>query len=160
MLKQLEESDLSLIREWRNEEKVRQAMFTGHIISESEHLSWWGNIRKDKTKQWFIYYHQGKKSGVVYYTDLDKEEISWGFYLSNNLETKKLRIQVWKNLEKQAIEYGFRVLKSKKMTASVFEFNKAVIKMHQRFGFEINDKKSLCYNNVIIMSLVFDGVLE
>ena len=33
------ESDLGLIRQWRNSERIRANMFTDHIISSEEHLA-------------------------------------------------------------------------------------------------------------------------
>jgi len=157
MLKQLDENDLSLIREWRNSEKVRRVMFTDHIISYAEHLCWWENIKKDKTKQCFMYYFQGRKAGVVCYTGLGGTSLSWGFYLSNQLETKKIQLQVWKNLEEEALEYGFSCLNADKIVARVFEFNYPVIKMHQRFGFKIvaeeEKEKDQKIQKVIVMSL-------
>jgi len=157
MLKQLDENDLSLIREWRNSEKVRRVMFTDHIISYAEHLCWWENIKKDDTKQCFMYYFQGRKSGVICYTGLGGASLSWGFYLSNQLETKKIQLQVWKNLEEEALEYGFSCLNAKTLIAKVFAFNKPVIRMHQRFGFnavaEEQREKEGVMQTVVVMEL-------
>jgi len=157
MLQEICDDDIRLIRTWRNEENVRQVMFTGHIISEQEHLLWWKKTKVDNTQKWFIYYREGVRSGVVCFTDLDKDDISWGFYLANNIKSKRQQIDVLKGLEEEAIRYGFRKFKAKKLIAKVFEFNKSVIKMHQRFNFEIvaeeKRKKDGILHTVVIMEL-------
>jgi len=137
MFKLICDEDLPLIRSWRNEEKVRQVMFSGHVIDASEHMVWWEKISKDKTQKWLLYYYQGKKAGVVCFTCLNQTDVNWGFYFANDVVTKKQQYQRWENLEKEAIEFSFNTLNANSLMAKVFSFNKPVIKMHQRFGFKI-----------------------
>jgi len=157
MFKQLCEKDLPLIRNWRNEEKVRRAMFTGHVISEQEHVSWWQRVKNDKTQQWLIYFFQEQEVGVVYFTDIDQDEMSWGFYLANDIASKKQQINIWETLEEKAIDYSFMTLNAKTLIAKVFAFNKPVIKMHQRFWFETigfeQREKTGKMEQVLVMSL-------
>jgi len=157
VLKPLCYDDLAIIRSWRNEEKVRQAMLTDHVISEQEHLAWWESLQDNNTQKWFVFSHQGVKAGVVSFSDLDKTKISWGFYLANDISPQKKQIEIWKSLEQQVIDYAFKQLNARQLIAQVFEFNKSVIKMHQRFGFKIIEKQQREKNGksemVIVMAL-------
>ena len=45
--------DVKLVRNIRNEKKIRQNMFTSHIISEIEHLNW---LKKIKSQSNEIFY--------------------------------------------------------------------------------------------------------
>jgi len=159
MLQKICANDLSLIRIWRNEENVRKAMFTSHEIEEEEHFSWWNRIKNDETQKWFLYYYQGKKTGVVSFTDVDKNNISWGFYLANDIKPKKYKMEIWKSLEAEAIRYAFHNLKAKKLIAKVLKGNRVVIKMHQRFNFEIISEEMILKNgellDVIAMELIY-----
>lgn len=154
MLKELMYEDLSLIREWRNDENVRQVMFTGHIISEKEHLSWWNKVKNDKTQKYFLYYEQGVKYGVVSFSHLDTENISWGFYLSNNIDSARKKIEIWKKIEQEAIDKAFNYYNTVRLEARVFEFNSSVIKMHQRFGFKVVKEEQRMKDGVVCTVVV------
>lgn len=85
-LRDLLESDLPMILDWRNSEKVRNSMYNNHIISWEEHLDWFERIKADNSLQWLIYYNQNEDLGVIYFTNLDLKNRSsfWGFYTKPN----------------------------------------------------------------------------
>ena len=52
-LRQLEEPDLPIILEWRNDESVRKNMYTDHIISIEEHKRWYANLTQRNDQLYF-----------------------------------------------------------------------------------------------------------
>lgn len=126
------QSDLKKMLEWRNEPAVRDNMYTHHVISLAEHLSWWEKASKMEHCKYFIYQSKGVPMGVIYFTNINQEHgnASWGFYTSP--EAPK---GTGSKMEFLALEYAFNDLKIHKLNCEVLSFNSAVIKMHQKFGF-------------------------
>jgi UDP-4-amino-4,6-dideoxy-N-acetyl-beta-L-altrosamine N-acetyltransferase len=132
------ESDLEKMLEWRNQEANRNVMFTSHQISAHEHLSWWEKCSADKTRLVLIFACQGVECGVVTFFNIDacSKSAHWGFYLDKvELDKRNLTIQAWAKLESEALEYAHGVLNLSKLTCQTLEKNRAVLIMHERFGF-------------------------
>jgi UDP-4-amino-4,6-dideoxy-N-acetyl-beta-L-altrosamine N-acetyltransferase len=55
MLRAMNDNDLKMVLNWRNQPEVRQRMFTRHEISMEEHQAWWNKTKNDVTKCWLIY---------------------------------------------------------------------------------------------------------
>ncbi|MDH5471995.1 MAG: UDP-4-amino-4,6-dideoxy-N-acetyl-beta-L-altrosamine N-acetyltransferase [Gammaproteobacteria bacterium] len=137
MLREICAQDLDDILRWRNSSEVRQVMFTDHVISENEHLAWWDAIKKDHTRKCLICSLDGVDVGIVNYFDIDNNaRCHWGFYLSSDLGNQLMRMKAWQSLEKDAIEYAFEILRCDRLICESFRFNRPVIEMHKRFGFE------------------------
>ncbi len=139
MLREVALQDLDKILRWRNSPDVRQVMFTDHIITKDEHLSWWERVKKDNSRENLVYVWKGEDVGVVNFYDIDNStgEYYWGFYLSDALNSQLTRMQIWQALEKEAIEYAFNDLNCKRLFCETFRFNQPVNEMHKRFGFKV-----------------------
>lgn len=137
MLRLVNQSDLDNIRHWRNAPSVRKTMFTDHVISVEEHLSWWKSIRNDASRLCLLYVHDGVEAGVVNFFDINHElqTCHWGFYLSYDIEGAQFKLQAWQSLEEEAIDYAFNELKCQQLFCETFRFNQPVLEMHKRFGF-------------------------
>ena len=72
MLLPLTSEDLDLILSWRNQPDVRRCMFSSHVISASEHQSWFEALRDDPSRRVFVYLLEGKKVGVVQFTEINQ----------------------------------------------------------------------------------------
>lgn len=134
LLREIKESELELIREWRNRKDVRLNMYNRHEISKSEHLEWWSSLGKSDDKKYFIYEDLNSNAvAVVYFTQINKVDNSsfWGFYLGE-CAAKGAGAFV----EYVAIDYAFNVLGLHKLNCEVLAFNAPVLKMHAKFGFE------------------------
>ncbi|TGV05752.1 UDP-4-amino-4,6-dideoxy-N-acetyl-beta-L-altrosamine N-acetyltransferase, partial [Alcaligenaceae bacterium 429] len=128
------EADLEMMLIWRNHPEVRKNMYTRHEISWDEHHSWWKKTSERKDQKYFIYEDQGKPSGVVSFVDIDlhNENCFWAFYASQDAYKG-----VGSRMEFLALSYVFETLKVKKLSCEVLDFNKSVIRLHEKFGFKI-----------------------
>ncbi len=157
MLRLINKQDLDKIRNWRNAPNVRENMFTDHLISPEEHLAWWQNIRDNASRKVLMFVRNGIDEGVVLFFDIDrgKQSCHWGFYISNDLNEMKTRINTWQSLEKEAIDYAFSELLCKQIFCETFSFNKPVLEMHKRFGFvesAIKSRKKGNSNEDVVLS--------
>lgn len=148
-LRLMNEFDLDQVRLWRNHESIRKNMYKRHIISEKEHKAWWEKIRDSRQETHFIYEYQGVPQGFVSFGSIDmiNEHCSWAFYASpNSIQGNGFKIEFL------ALEYAFFEIKVKKLYCEVLEFNNAVIKLHQKFGFKVDGvlRKHHRYNESLI----------
>ena len=162
-LRLLNDFDLNQIRSWRNHENIRKYMYTRHVISENEHKAWWKKSQESSAQTNLIYEYQGKSQGFVSFSLIDKtnEKCAWAFYASPDS-----KIGTGFKIEFLAIDYAFCKLKVNKLYCEVLEFNKTVIKLHQKFGFKIDGvlRRHHKYNesliDVYILSILKDEWLN
>lgn len=132
-LRQMIDSDLARVLQWRNSDHVRKYMFTDHIISYQEHLDWFNKIKYDKSKRYYIFEHQGVPCGVTNFTGLDfhNKKGFLGIYIGENRLIKGLgSSSLYLTLESY-----FETLQFNKIYAEVFAFNTKAINLYQKFGF-------------------------
>jgi len=130
-----------MILNWRNNPSVRSVMFTDHIISNEEHLTWWKNINTDSSKQVFIYYCNDVPLGLVnfYNINMTNKSCYWGFFLAEEKQLVSFRpVKIWMVLTKEAVDYAFQELKCDSIFCETFAFNKVVLETNRRFGFKID----------------------
>lgn len=132
ILKPIAQSELELMRSWRNEPAVRKNMYTTHEISAEEHMSWWNRIQGQKDCEYFMYYREGSPEGVVGFTQIDSIQLhaSWAFYAA-----PLAKKGTGGRMEYLALEHAFSALELRKLNCEVLSFNAAVIKLHKKFGF-------------------------
>ena len=133
MLTELEDSHLSLILCWRNEQNVRQNMYSTEHITEEEHQNWFYSMRSDPARRYFLFLLNGKPTGVIYFTNMMpfNQQTMWGFYgapdapIGNGL-----------HMEFEALEFAFIELSLPKLNCEVIGTNKKVINLHLKTGFQ------------------------
>jgi UDP-4-amino-4,6-dideoxy-N-acetyl-beta-L-altrosamine N-acetyltransferase len=155
------EADLPFILEWRNHPKVRSVMFTDQVITAAEHLAWWERIQADPRRRVLLCFYQDTPVGIVNYYDIDSSSRTchWGFYLDNDSAfVAENRLAIWLALEKEAIRYAFEEIGSSELLCEMFEFNKEVILIHRKFGFQevsrLTREKQGKPEIVVVMSLI------
>lgn len=129
----LTQGECDLILPWRNAPAVRQAMFTHHEISLTEHRAWFHSMQNDPTARWYIYRDWvNEPRGVVYFTSFDVKNATafWGFYTST-----KAVPGTGIRMEFEALSKAFDELGLYKLNCEVLADNKAVINMHKKVGF-------------------------
>lgn len=133
-LRQITSEDLELMRSWRNEPNVRVNMYTQHVISSEEHSTWWNKTKVDLKQRYFMYEFQGVPTGIASFNGIDNQNLnsSWAFYTSP-LAAKG----TGSKMEFLMIDFSFKELALKKLYCEVLAFNGSVIKLHQKFGFQI-----------------------
>jgi len=132
-LRALEESDLDLVRRWRNRPEVRGNMYTTHEISEDEHRSWYERVKHDPTKRYFIFLADDVPLGVIAFTEIHprNQTASWAFYAGESAPRG-----TGSRMELAALDYAFDVLGLEKLWCEVLAFNTGVLDLHRKFGFQ------------------------
>lgn len=127
--------DLETVLSWRNLPQVRNYMKTNHIITEEEHYSWWARVHGHPDMRYLIAEDRGKMKGLVSFSSVNRYHGtgSWAFYIGES----ERRRGMGSLLEFIALDYAFRSIELRKLCCEVLSNNPAVVKLHQRFGFQI-----------------------
>jgi UDP-4-amino-4,6-dideoxy-N-acetyl-beta-L-altrosamine N-acetyltransferase len=133
-LRPIRDSDCDTIHGWRTLPEVADFMYTDHEITLDEHRRWFCRIRTDSSCIYQIIELDGEGVGVVYITGIDRKNrrCSWGFYLASPAVRGR---GVGSFVEYSVLEHVFSTLGLNKLCCEVFTSNKAVIRMHESFGF-------------------------
>ena len=120
------------IRKIRNQNSVRESMYTEHKISLDEHLAWVQRLKHDNRQIVFIVLIDDVVSGVVSVTAIDRIHLKsdWAFYLDTSV-----RGGLGAALEFGLINFIFQRVELEKLNCEVIETNEAVVKLHKKFGF-------------------------
>ena len=51
----IEDQHLDMVRSWRNDPKVRENMYTNHVIGKKEHEQWFKLLLTDSSRRFFIF---------------------------------------------------------------------------------------------------------
>lgn len=134
VLRPIKDDELDLMRSWRNAPAVRENMYTRHEISSDEHLAWWGRTCQRQDQQYLMYESNSKALGIVGFTSIDRVNgnCSWAFYAAPDAPKG-----TGSRMEFLALEHVFKDLILHKMHCEVLAFNTPVIKLHQKFGFQV-----------------------
>lgn len=134
ILRPINDNEIETIRTWRNSSGVRMNMYSQHEITLAEHEKWWARIKDSTTHKYFMYEANGAAMGVVGFNEVDQhnQHSFWAFYSSPDAVRG-----TGVNMEFLAIEYAFNTLSLHKLSCEVLSYNTAVIKLHRKFGFEV-----------------------
>jgi UDP-4-amino-4,6-dideoxy-N-acetyl-beta-L-altrosamine N-acetyltransferase len=123
------------VRTLRNQEDVRKYMYTSHEITVSEHESWLTSLKGNNRQAVFVALSNGQAIGIVSLNAINavQKTADWAFYLDTETQGKGLGsiVEFW------MLDYAFNEAGIEKLNCEVLETNPVVIKMHQKFGFEI-----------------------
>ena len=123
------------VRTLRNQPDVRKFMYTSHEISEQEHANWLASLQGNPRQQVFVVIKDEQAVGIVSLNAINvlHKSADWAFYLDVGLQGKGLGsvVEFW------MLDYAFGVAGLEKLNCEVLAMNAAVVKMHQKFGFEI-----------------------
>lgn len=155
----LKECHLELIRKWRNSLDVSKYMYTNDFINFNRQKKWFNQIKKDKTKRFWIIKRDGKYIGVVNLYNIDKrnKRCYWAYYIAYPSMRGK---GIGRLIELNVLKYVFDVLELNKLCATVLSFNEIVIKIHKKYGFKIEGYfrqyvfKDGIFQDVVCMSIL------
>ena len=124
--------------EIRNSAEVRRWMYHSDVIPIPAHLAFIAGLKNDGTRQFFVVLQEEKPIGAVIFSQIDSTNGSadWAFYLSSGAMKG-----LGSPLEVAALNYLFQDRKIEKLHCEVLEDNERVVRMHQRFGFEVEGKR-------------------
>lgn len=81
-LNNLDDDVILAIRDWRNQDFVRNNMLNNHIISESEHRNYIDLVREDSNRGLYVFFLDNQPFAVYQYSiDAEKREVTNGHYL-------------------------------------------------------------------------------
>ncbi|MFM4860960.1 UDP-4-amino-4,6-dideoxy-N-acetyl-beta-L-altrosamine N-acetyltransferase [Aeromonas media] len=133
VLRNVRENELDIMLAWRNEQKVRSNMYTQHIISREEHYSWWERTKLRQDQRYYMYEYEGLPCGITSFNniDLSNKNSAWAFYTSPSAPRGS-----GAKMEFLMLDLAFITLGLHKLYCEVLEFNRPVITLHHKFGFE------------------------
>jgi len=130
-------SDLEIVYEWRNSDRVRNAMYTDHLISRPEHEAWFGHALRDRACRHYIAELQSAPVGFISFTAITPPppdapaNCTWAFYLG----VTNVPRGTGSCMEYLALEMAFESLGIHKLSCEVLESNPGVLRLHRKFGF-------------------------
>ncbi len=137
LLREVVADDKTAILAWRNHPDVRRGMYTKHIITPQEHEDWFQRSILDDSKRLLIYERDGIGKGFVAFYNIapTQSTADWAFY-SGDLQTRG----IGSGMERVALQFAFQTLNIEKLSCEVLDFNESVIRLHQKFGFQIEGR--------------------
>lgn len=149
ILREVAEHELGLMLNWRNEPRIRNNMYTRKEITGEEHLQWWSTVKSNDKNCYLMYELDETPLGIIGFNSIDRvnRNSSWAFYSSPEAPRG-----IGFKMEYLAVEYAFNILKLHKLYCEVLNFNTAVIRMHKKFGFNVEGilKEQHLYENKFI----------
>jgi UDP-4-amino-4,6-dideoxy-N-acetyl-beta-L-altrosamine N-acetyltransferase len=138
VMREADESDVEIIRGWRNHPKTRGASIYTAFITPEGHAQWWAKVQSDPSRRVLIFRYRGHDCGVVTFNDHDEVAgtAEWGFFLDvDGLEARGELLAARMELEKASVAYAFDDMKLTSVGGRTLAWNKQVIALHRRFGF-------------------------
>jgi len=132
-LREINENDLPLLLNWRNQKSIREVMFNGDMILWELHSQWFHKLQKNDSAISKVFYFDDIPYGVLNITQIDpvNNTCEWGFYIGSRTAPKGMGTI----LGYTALNYIFRELHIRKLSAQVFGFNDKSINFHNKMGF-------------------------
>ncbi|GAA6185383.1 MULTISPECIES: GNAT family N-acetyltransferase [Alteromonadaceae] len=146
-LREVQESDLPLLRAWRNDPEVSQFMISQAEISEEQQSAWFRKVSRDPSQQHFMIVYKDQdigslniKSRVLGKPLTQAHTIEPGLYIG----AAKYRNNIIAFSPTLLInDYCFESLKCKKLVARVKSDNQAALNYNLKLGYQIVNQGDL-----------------
>ena len=159
-LAKLREEDLEMVAKWRMLPEITKFMYTDPIITPESQRKWFKLIKNDDSVRYWVTLADNIKVGLISLTDIDyiNKRCYIGHYIADiNFKGKGLS----KTLEYNIYEYIFYNLKLNKLCFEILSFNKIPIKLHKKFGSEVEGVlKQHIYKNGTFYDVVCMGITK
>lgn len=131
-LREMTQTDLGMVFDWRNKPEVREASFHNNVITPGEHALWWASVCNNPLLEILIYEWRGNPVGVVTFKyDSDKMTSAlWSFYIGNAMEPG-----IGTRMCQAAIEYVFFYRGVHNLAGQVISLNERSSNLHLKLGF-------------------------
>lgn len=129
------ESVSNKILDIRNLESIRKLMYSDHVISKNEHSNWLRSLKNnDAQKVWVIFY-KDEPIGDVSLSRISNIHLTadWAF----SIRPESQGIGLGGSIEYKLVDMAFTVFQLEKLNCEVLASNDKVVKLHQKFGFQI-----------------------
>lgn len=159
-LRKLKKENLEMVMNWRMLPQITQNLYTDPKLNMKIQYEWFERVSNDKSVKYWIIQADDKSVGLLwlYCIDLINKRCEWGYFIGeDNYRGKGLA----RPLECNIYDYVFDILKLNKLHCEVFEFNDIVIKIHEKFGSEVEGVlKQHIYKNGQFYNAVCLGILS
>ncbi|MBP2027141.1 UDP-4-amino-4,6-dideoxy-N-acetyl-beta-L-altrosamine N-acetyltransferase [Acetoanaerobium pronyense] len=135
-LRKIKESDLRLIMEWRMKPSITENLYTDPILDIDKQKKWYKKIMNDVSVKYWIIEMESKAIGVIWLYQIDNhnKKCEWGYFIGDDSFRGK---GIGRNLECNIYDFVFYKLNMNRLYCEVFNFNDRVIKIHEKFGSEV-----------------------
>lgn len=135
-LRAIREEDQDMIREWRMKPEVTKYMYTDPVITKESQKIWFRSIAYDESLKIWVIQYDDNDIGLLNITGIDKvnERCDWAYYIADDSYRGK---GIGGTLECNIYDYVFNHLGLNKLCCEVFTFNEKVIKLHEKYGSEV-----------------------
>nr|WP_256444446.1 GNAT family N-acetyltransferase [Aestuariibacter sp. A3R04] len=144
LLRPIKESDLALLRGWRNSDFVREKMVTTSLISEEQQYAWFKKICHDHTQMHWLIEYRGKPIGATNVkVPVTGETVNTATTLEPGLYIGEPKYQgnILAFAPTLALyDYCFKYMKVDKFRAAVKSTNVAALKYNQQLGYQISSR--------------------
>lgn len=132
-IRPLLESDLRMVLQWRNSERVRANSFSEDKIEWDSHYAWFCRLQTDSAHRYYIVEFGEKPIGVVYFRNIDgtNKKCEWGLYLGETTAPRGSGTI----MGALGLSTAFGHLGVRKICAEVLAFNMPSVRLHERLGF-------------------------
>lgn len=160
-LRPMTDADQEQVFAWRTSSAVEPFFPNSGPDSLEKQLNWFASISLSGTDEYFIIALTDKKDvGLIYLNGIDEvhKNSEFGFYIA---EEKYRSTGIAIEAEFLILEYCFGEKKLHKVYCESLSSNKAVCKIHKKFGFiEEGIKRECVLKNSKYIDLIYMGILE
>lgn len=125
-------SELDLILQWRNDNRVRRVMFSSAPIDPATHHAWFAANHQAVGKQLLLYREEGAPLGFCQFGELAHGVVEWGFYRAPDAPKGTGR-----RLMQAMLDHAFSGQQWHKVFARVLPHNLASHALHRELGFAV-----------------------
>ncbi|TKX34358.1 UDP-4-amino-4,6-dideoxy-N-acetyl-beta-L-altrosamine N-acetyltransferase [Campylobacter taeniopygiae] len=136
---ELNEQEITLVWQWRNDKKVNEFMHTKNFDMQ-EHKNFIHNLKQDMSKKYFLVFKDKEAIGVIDFVNIKKESCYFGLYARPDLKG------VGQILMDEVKKYAFEILKMKTLKAQVFKNNDKALKLYLNNDFKIEKENKNMLN--------------
>ena len=136
-LKKITKSDLKLLIEWRNSNKIFLYNTQYFLLNLKMQMEWFNSLQNDSSRKMFMILHENVKIGICGLMDIDYKNKNANIAIiigKTQLHTKGLGTMALSNL----LNYGFKELGLHRIGADVIEYNKTSIRLFEKSKFKID----------------------
>jgi UDP-4-amino-4,6-dideoxy-N-acetyl-beta-L-altrosamine N-acetyltransferase len=135
-LKKVTKSDLKLLIEWRNSNKIFPYNTQYFLLNSKTQTEWFNSLQNDSSRKMFMILHKNMKIGICGLIDMDHKNKNANIAIiigKTQLHAKGLGTITLSNL----LNYGFKKLGLHRIGAEVIEYNKTSIRLFKKSKFKI-----------------------
>ena len=136
-LKKITKSDLKLLIEWRNSNKIFLYNTQYFLLNLKMQMEWFNSLQNDSSRKMFMILHENVKIGICGLIDIDYKNKNANIAIiigKTQLHTKGLGTMALSNL----LNYGFKQIGLHRIGADVIEYNKTSIRLFEKSKFKID----------------------